>query len=313
MDIIFFGSSDFSVESFKLLAQNYHIAAVITQPDRRKGRHLHMSRTPVKLFALEKGIPVLQPENVCEAAAIAELKKFKAALFAVVSFGQKLSQEVLEIPELFCVNVHSSLLPRWRGAAPINRAIMNGDEITGVSIMKINERMDCGDIILAKSIPVAADDAVALFKKLAVLGAQALVEALAMIENGTAAFTPQDEARATVAKKLKKEDGLIDWQDTARNICNKVRGLVPWPCAYTYYKGKFLKILKTGLESDYAPASHSTLVSGQVIGIEKNKGIIVAAGRDAVCIEQVQLEGKRVMSAHDFVLGHRLSCGEKLG
>ncbi|MBU4477836.1 MAG: methionyl-tRNA formyltransferase [Candidatus Omnitrophica bacterium] len=313
MDIIFFGSSDFSVESLKLLTRDYAVAAVVTQPDRRKGRHLHMSETPVKLFALEKGIPVLQPENVCAAAAIAELKKFKAGLFVVVSFGQKLSQEVLEIPELFCVNVHSSLLPRWRGAAPINHAIMNGDEITGVSIMKMNERMDCGDIILAKSIPIADDDAVALTRKLAELGAQALVEALRMIENGTARFTPQDEMYATVAKKLKKEDGLIDWQDTAENICNKVRGLVPWPCAYTYYKGKFLKILKAAIESDYAAASPGAVVSGQVIGIVKNKGIIVAAGNAAVSIEEVQLEGKRVTCAYDFVLGHRLSCGEKLG
>ena len=231
----------------------------------------------------------------------------------MVSFGQKLSSAVLAVPKKFCVNVHSSLLPRWRGAAPINRAITEGDSRAGVTIMKMNEHMDRGDIILSRSTPIGADDdAVVLARRLAQMGAQALQEALSAVEQGTACFTPQDEAEATVAKKLKKEDGLIDWQRTARHIHNQVRGLLPWPCAYTHYKGMFIKVLKTTLITERMDCRQK-FSPGQVVAVEKNKGIIIAADDAPLLIETLQSEGKRAMSAYDFVLGHHVQAGDAFG
>jgi len=310
MDTVFFGSSDFSVESLRVLAQLHRVAAVFTQPDRRKGRHLHLSETPVKIFAGEHGLPVFQPENVNTPEIIARLNQYNADVFVVVSFGQKLSPEVLAIPKKFCVNVHSSLLPRWRGAAPINRAITDGDSQTGVTVMKMNEYMDRGDIILSRTTPISGDDdAVTLSHRLAGLGAQALQEALAAIEQGTVHFTAQDEALATIAKKLKKEDGAIDWRQTSRHIHDQVRGLLPWPCGHTHYKGMFIKILKTSLIT--GPVERlKDFSAGQIIAVEKKKGIVVAAGDSALLIETMQSEGKRAMSAYDFVLGHHVRVGD---
>lgn len=313
MNIVFFGSSEFAVESLKALLKEHNILAVFTQPDRKKGRHLHLGKTPVKVFAEENSITVFAPQDLLEPQVIAQLESFNADLFVVVSFGRKLSKTILEMPKYFCVNVHASLLPKYRGAAPINMAIVNGDKVTGVSIIKMNERMDCGDLILSKSVDINADDdALTLTEKLAGLGAQALVEVVGAIEKDKVSFKKQDELKAIVTKKLRKEDGLIKWEDKALNIHNKVRGLLPWPCAYTYYKGKFLKILKTTVLTDQV-YKEQEVCPGEIVAIEKNRGVVVSTTKDLLLIKRLQIEGKCAMSAYDFVLGHHLKKGEKFG
>ena len=245
MKIVFFGSSSFAVDSLRSLVSKHEVAGVFTQPDRRKGRHLHLAKTPVKTYAELQKIDILQPDDINNEETVEILKKIQADIFIVVSFGQKLSSQLLDIPKLYCLNVHASLLPRYRGAAPVNYAILNGDKTTGVSIMKMNETMDGGEIILSKSIEINDDDSIVLMEKLGNLGAQGLLETLDLIEKGKAEFKKQDQSQVTKAGKLKKSDGIIDWQDNAEILHNKVRGLLPWPCAYTYFKGKSLKVLKS--------------------------------------------------------------------
>ncbi len=312
MKIVFFGSSSFAVDSLRALIDRHEIAAVFTQPDRRKGRHLHLAKTVVKLFAEHNNIVVSQSENINDEDAIVMLKKFQADIFVVVSFGQKLSREVLDIPRLYCINVHASLLPSYRGAAPINHAIVNGDKTTGVSIIKMNEFMDGGDIILRKSIETKDDDSIVLTERLGKLGAQGLLEALDLIEKDKVEFIKQDQSQVTQASKLKKLDGSINWQDSAESLHNRVRGLLPWPCAYTYYKGKFLKVLKSKVV-ECPQERRRDLRLGEVLLICKQKGIIIACGRGELIIERVQPEGKREMDAYAFALGHHVATGECFG
>lgn len=312
MKIVFFGSSDFSIESLRVLIDNHEVVAVYTQPDRKKGRKLMLSMTPVKIAAQENNIPVFQPERVSDDDVIEQLWSFNADLFVVVSFGQKLSNAVLDIPKHFCVNVHSSLLPRWRGASPINQAIVNGDKYSGVTIMKMNEHMDAGDMILSRSIEIGDDDSIVLCKKLAKLGGETLAEAIGQIEHTQAEFITQDEAGVTVARKLKKENGLIHWADDAAVIHNKVRGLLPWPCAFTHYKQKLLKILKTKVV-DPQHLEQCQRVVGTVIEIKKHEGIVIATGHcTALLVEILQHEGKKAMNAYDFVIGHKVQVGDTL-
>ncbi len=309
MRIVFFGSSSFAVDSLQSLKSRHEIAAVFTQPDRHKGRHLHLAKTPVKIWTEYNKIDIFQPQNVSDEEIVEILKKFQADIFVVVSFGQKLSHQVLDIPRLYCVNVHASLLPRYRGAAPINYAIVNGDTDTGVTIMKMNEFMDAGDIILSKSIEIRDDNSIVLTEKLGKLGASALLEALDLIEKEKAEFIEQDQAQVTKAVKLKKADGCIDWKGSAEGVHNKVRGLLPWPCAYTYYKGKFLKVLKSKVEE--CPQETDKIVHpGEVISICKQNGIVISCGLGALRIKIVQPEGKRAMDAHAFVLGHHVKQGD---
>lgn len=312
MRIVFFGSSSFAVDSLQALIAKHEIAAVFTQPDRRKGRHLQIAKTPVKVCAELNEIDVFQPANVSDEETVALLGKFQADMFVVVSFGQKLSPQVLEIPRLYCVNVHASLLPKYRGAAPINYAIVNGDETTGISIIKMNEFMDGGEIILSKSMDIGDDDSIVLTEKLGKLGSQGLLEALDLISQDKAEFTPQDQAQVTKANKLKKEDGSIDWQLDADSLHDKVRGLLPWPCAYTHYKGKFLKVLRSKVVDSFTERNNSVR-PGEVVSICKQKGIVVSCGKGELLIEIVQPEGKRKMDAYSFVLGYHVKQGDVLG
>lgn len=312
MRIVFFGSSSFAVASLQMLKTKHDIAAVFTQPDRCKGRHLHLAKTPVKICAEYNKIEVLQPQTVNAAEVVETLKKFRADIFVVVSFGQKLSREVLDVPKLYCLNVHASLLPRYRGAAPINYAIVNGDKATGVSIMKMNELMDGGEILLSKSIDIGDDDSVVLTEKLGKLGAAALLEALDLIEKGKPEFIKQDMSQVTKADKLKKSDGFINWQDSAESLYDRVRGLLPWPCAYTYYKGKFLKVLKSKI-TECPQQRNENAQPGEVISICPHQGIVVACGRGELRIEKIQPEGKKAMDAYAFVLGHHVKTGDILG
>lgn len=309
MKIVFFGTSEFAIPSLHALTNSRHeIAALVTQPDRQKGRHLKLSQPATKVLALTKDIPVYQPQDASAGEAGEYLKGLGADLFVVVSFGQILKAEVLSIPKLYPINLHGSLLPKYRGAAPTNWAIINGDKSTGITIIRMNEKMDEGDMILKKDIAIDPEDTnITLSERLSELGAKALVEVLDMAGAGkTVSFTKQNGADATYAPKLKKEDGLIDWNRDAVQIHNSVRGLLPWPGAFTYYGGRILKILKTEILSHSAVKNAK---AGEVIDIVKDKGIIVHTSSGDLAVQYLQLEAKSAMDADAFVRGHRIIKG----
>lgn len=312
MDIVFFGSDSFAVKPLEALIEGgYNILCVITQPDRRKGRGLKFEATPVKITAQAAGLKIYQPADVNSADALNFLKNLNADLFIVIAYGQLLSQGVLNLPKVFSINAHASLLPQYRGAAPINRAIINGEDATGVTVIKIIRRMDAGPIILQKKIPVLEDDtALKLEDKLSILAAQALLESLEAVKNKSFTLTQQDEAKAGFAPKLKKNDGRINWLQTSRQIYNLIRGCFDWPGAFTYYKGKLLKIYKAKVSPQASrPAGAQP---GEILQVSK-EGITVSAGEGGLSIEELQIEGKRRMRIDEFIAGHKISVGEKLG
>lgn len=307
MRIVFFGTSEFALPSLRALMESRHeLVALVTQPDRQKGRSLKVSPPPAKVVAAARGIPVLQPLDASSPESAGFLRSLAPDLFVVISFGQILRKAVLGIPRVWALNVHGSLLPSYRGAAPTNWAIINGDKKSGVTVMKMNERMDEGDIVLQKNIVIEDDDTnITLSEKLSSLGAGALIEAIDLIESGGAKPVAQDGSKATYAAKLKKEDGLIAWSQRAQDIHNRIRGLLPWPGAYTHYEGKILKVLKTEIFG--RPSGDAR--TGEVLDVLKNKGIIVQTGQGSVAIRHLQLEGKAAMDADAFVRGHRLAKG----
>jgi len=293
------------------MATRHKICCVVTQPDKKKGRGLHLEQTAIKTKALELGLKVYQPPGINMTDAIDFLKKFEPDLFVVVAYGQILSKEILSIPKIFSLNAHASLLPRYRGAAPINWAIINGDNQTGVSIIKMNEAMDAGPIILEKNIEIApADTSLTLEDKMASLAAELLAEVIKSIENKNYKLTTQDENNVSFAPKLKKENGVIDWNKPAADIHNLVRGVLPWPGAFTYYKGKLLKIYKAQVSG--SPDHQIGESPGQVIQVSK-EGIIVATGNGNLIIKELQIEGKRRMTVEEFISGYKISLGDRLG
>jgi methionyl-tRNA formyltransferase len=308
MNIVFFGTAEFAIPSLKALIDSPHkVVAVVTQPDRARWRSLKVSPPVTKVFATTHGIPVYQPENASSPDSITYLKGLAADLFVVIAFGQILKKDVLAIPRHYAINLHGSLLPKYRGAAPTNWAIINGDSVSGVTIIKMNERLDEGDIILKREINIDPEDTnITLSEELSEIGAKALLEAVDLIEKGKAICTKQDDAQVTFAPKLKKEDGLIDWRQSAAIIHNKVKGLIPWPGAYVYLGGKALKILNT--ETCDCPTNAAE--AGEVLDVVTGKGIIVKAGLGAIIIKYLQLEGKKVLDADAFVRGHRILKGD---
>lgn len=311
MNIVFFGTSEFAMTVLhKLIGSEHKVLAVVTQPDRQKGRRLKVSPPETKVLAMAHGIPVYQPNDASGKDSVAYLKKLNADLFVVVAFGQILKKETLDIPKFCCVNIHSSLLPKYRGAAPTNWTIMNGDTMSGATIIKMNEKMDEGDIILKKEIAIDEEDTnITLNEKLADIGADALMEAMESIGTGKARFAKQDDSAASGAPKLKKEDGLINWNEPAVKIHNKVRGLLPWPGAYTHLKGKTLKILKT----EVLEAGDNKGASGEVVDIIKHKGIVIKTGEGDLLIQYVQIESKKPFDTDAFLCGHRLALGHVFG
>ena len=311
MNIVFFGTSEFAIPILRWLIDSRHeVLAVVTQPDRQKGRRLKISPPPTKVLAQAKNISVYQPGDASGRDSINYLKKLNADLFVVVAFGQILKKEILEIPKIYSINIHGSLLPKYRGAAPTNWTIINGDKTSGVTIIKMNEKMDEGDIILKKEIAVDKDDTnITLSEKLSDLGADALDETIKLIETGKAKLIKQEDSAATYAPKLKKKDGLIDWNEPAGTIHNKVRGLLPWPGAYTHFDGRILKILKTELAED----GEGSGKNGEVVNILKHKGILVRTGQGNILIQYVQIEGKRSFDADAFLCGHEILPGYRFG
>ncbi|MBU0895120.1 MAG: methionyl-tRNA formyltransferase [Candidatus Omnitrophica bacterium] len=311
MIIVFFGTAEFAIPAFRaLIASKHRVLALVTQPDRKRGRNLKIQPPPTKVVAETHGIPVYQPEDASGRESIEYLKKLGADLFVVIAFGQILKQEALGIPKLSAINLHGSLLPRYRGAAPTNWAIMNGDKSSGVTIIRMNEQMDEGDIILKSEAAIDADDTnITLSEALSALGAQVLMDALELIESGRATYQKQDKTQATPAPKLKKEDGVIDWSLPAATIHNRVKGLLPWPGAYTRCAGKTLKILHTELIT-YPDGSEAK--PGEVLDIIKNMGIVVNTGSGAIVIKYLQLEGGKILDTDSFLRGHKLGVGDRL-
>ncbi len=320
MKVIFMGTPDFAVPTLReLVKSGANVVLAVTQPDRPKGRGGKMSQSPVKETALEYGIPVYQPDRIRRPEHIAYLRQFEADVIVVVAFGQILPKEILEMPKYGCVNVHASLLPKFRGAAPIQWAVLSGEKVSGVTTMKMDETLDTGDIILQKEVALDEDETSgSLFDKLSTVGAELLVETLKELEQGTAVFTKQDDAIATYTKMIKKEQGQIDFTKPAAEIDCLVRGMAPWPSAFTTCRGKMLKIWKAKPLSGQDFASRfgkeiSIFQPGQVAAVTKKELAVCAGEGTALLVEELQLAGKKRMAADAFLRGVQLREGEQLG
>jgi methionyl-tRNA formyltransferase len=309
LTIIFAGTPDFSVPSLQgLLDAGHRLAAVYTQPDRPAGRGRKLTASPVKRIALEAGVPVCQPATVRDPDAVEDLRALAPDLMVVVAYGLLLPQEVLDIPSLGCINVHASLLPRWRGAAPIQRAIMAGDTETGISIMRMEAGLDTGPVYLTRSQPIhPRETGGTLHDKLASLGAEALMKALPGIADGSLPARPQEDALATYAHKLSKEEAEINWNRSAVEIDRLIRAFDPWPVAQTAFSGGTLR-LWAGEPLDTAGPD---LPPGSVVG-QSRAGIEVVTGQGVLRITRLQPPGKRPMTAADFLNARSLN-GEVFG
>ena len=307
MRIVFMGTPVFAEASLRALVEAGHtLCGVFTQPDKPKNRGHKLTASPVKEYALSQGLPVFQPSKLRDGEAADEIRRLRPGLIVVAAYGKILPEEILQIPRYACINVHSSLLPAYRGAAPINWAILNGETRTGVTIMHMAKELDAGDIILQRDTPIAPDeDAQSLTVRLAALGAEALLQAVAALESGTAPRFAQDPERVTYAPLLSKELSPVDWTRTAHEIHCQIRGLLPWPCATTdAIGGETLKLfasVETGERTDSAPG-RVTDTGKQGIGVACGDGLILR-------ITELQAQGKKRMSAASYLLGHPVSVG----
>ncbi len=311
MKIIYMGTPDFAVAPLEaILKAGHEVTAVVTQPDRQKGRGREVQYSPVKECALSYGIPVLQPLKIKEKDAVEELRKYPADIFVVAAFGQLLSEEILNMPRLGCINIHASLLPAYRGAAPIQWCVINGEEKTGVTIMQMAKGMDTGDILLQKEVVLdEKETGGSLFDRLMETGAELIVEVLPKIEAGELTPVVQKEELATYAGKITKDMGNIDFAKSAVTIERLIRGLNPWPSAFTYYKGKILKIWEADVVSECTNAENP--VPGTVIAMDK-ESFTLATGEGALRIRSLQPEGKKRMSCAEFMRGYEVKVGEAL-
>ena len=306
--IIFMGTPDFAVASLSALLQGPdQVVAVVTQPDRPKGRGKKLAPPPVKTLASEKGIPVLQPLKIRTEEFRDELAAFAPDLVVVTAYGRILPPALLSLAPMGCINVHGSLLPRHRGAAPIQWAVINGDKEVGVTIIRMDEGMDTGDILLTSSLPANPEEtAGSLFVKLAELGSRTLLEAIAHLKVNDLPATPQDHSQATTAPMLKKEDGIIDWSLPAEKLHCLVRGLDPWPAASCLIDGQRLRLFSPEVIHKDSPAQPGTLVRAE------RDGLLIATGRNLLLIREIQPEGKKRMPASAFLCGHSLTAGTVL-
>jgi len=311
MRVVFMGTPQFAVPSLEsVLATGCDVAFVVTQPDRPKGRKGTPQPPPVKLVARSHGIEVYQPESVNCDESVEKLTGAAPDVAVIAAFGQILRRRVIEAAKVACINVHASLLPKYRGAAPVPAAILNGDCITGVTIQKVVRKLDAGDIIRQDSLKIGPDETAGeLAERLARLGAESLAEALADLKTGRATFLPQDDSKATFAPMLQKSDGLIDWRWTAGQIARHVRAMTPWPGAFTFLArpGKPLRIV---LMRAACVPTESTAEPGVVIATGAD-GFAVKALDGAVLISQLQPAGRKLMTAQEFSRGYRLEIGER--
>lgn len=309
MRLVFMGSPQFAVSTLeRLLASNYQVAAVYTQPDRPAGRGRGLLSSPVKQVAEGRGLTVVQPASLKAAGVVAQLKDFKPDVIVVAAFGQILPKSVLSIPRLGCLNIHPSLLPRFRGASPVASAILAGDDFTGVSLMVMDEGLDTGPVLARAQISISPGDTTgSLTAKLSWLGAQLLGEVLVGWSRGELTPQPQNEAEATYCGPIAKEAGEIDWRLSAAAIWRRVRAFNPWPGCYTRWRGKSLKIIEA------APLNgESTAKAGEVVVLTSKAGFGIGTGDGILGISRVQLEGKKAMSAAEFLRGQRDFIGAVL-
>ena len=309
MKVIFMGTPDFAVGTLEAIIEAGHeVVLVVTQPDKPKGRGKTMQFPPVKECALKHGLEIFQPTKIRESANVEYLRSYHADIIIVVAFGQIMPKSILDMPKYGCINVHASLLPKYRGAAPIQWAVINGDPVTGVTIQQMDIGVDTGDIILTKELAISEEETGGgLFDKLAVVGAEACIEALEQIANGTATRTPQNHAEATHVSMISKEFGNIDWDKSATEIERLIRGIKPWPSAYTMLDGKTFKIWKAKVvsaENEYA--------TGCIIHVGKGQ-MEVQTGNGVLSLLEVQLEGKKRMEVDAFLRGYHVDEGTFLG
>ena len=307
MRIVFMGTPEYAVQSLKALVEaDCNVVAVFTQPDKPKGRGGKVQMPPAKLYAIQQGIAVYQPQKI-RRDSVKDLKELQPDVCVTAAFGQILSKELLDIPRLGTVNVHASLLPEYRGSSPVNWCLINGEKETGVSTMLTDVGIDTGDILLQKSLDIhAGETAGELTHRLGALGAELLVETLQGLSAGTIIARRQDEEDSSYYPLLKKEMGLVDWSETAESIVNLVRGLNPWPAAYTDTKHGRLKLLQVHTEKS------PELAPGTIIEADPKKGLLIQAGTGAVRVHLLQGEGGKAMKSSDYLRGHPMQAGEKL-
>jgi len=305
---VFMGTPRFAVPSLAALAESVDVTLVLCNPDRPAGRGRSMASPPVKEEAVRRGIPVFQPDKARHPDAVARITAEAPDLIVVVAYGHILPKSILDIPRLGCINVHASLLPKYRGAAPINWAVARGETVTGITIMRMDEGMDTGPMLHVREIPIGEEDtAETMFSKLSILGAEALREALRKLREGTLYETPQDAALATYAPKLTKEHGRIDWSRSSGEVCNLVRGMTPWPSAIAVHAGRTLKILSSAVAVESGAAGEA----GEVVALGRD-GIAVACGEGVLRLQVVQPEGGKAMDAWAYAHGRRVATGERL-
>lgn len=308
MRILFMGTPDFAVPSLDILNKNHDIIGVFTKVDKPNMRGKKIKFTPVKEYAIENNIPVYQPNSVRTEETLDLIKEMNPDLIVVVAYGKILPQELIDIPRLGVINVHSSLLPKFRGAAPIHAAIINGEEETGVTIMYIAEELDAGDIIMVGKTPITEEDTLAsLHDRLMEIGATTLLDAVNKIEDGTAPRTPQDHSKATFIRPFKKEDCEINWSNSKEDIFNFVRGMNPFPCAHTYLDGKIFKIYaveKSEIDFDGEP--------GTIVHFIKGRGPLVKTGSGCIVLSEAKPENKRKLQGNDLINGNYFKLQDKL-
>ncbi len=314
MKVLFMGTPDFAVATLNQLIHSRHeVIGVVTQPDKQKGRGHAVSFSPVKELALQFQLPVYQPLKVKDPEFLEFIRSLEPEVIVVAAFGQILPKALLDIPPHGCINVHGSLLPKYRGAAPIQYSIIDGEEETGITIMYMDTGVDTGDIILQESIPIAPKETGgSLFDKMGTFGARLLLEALDNIEAGTAVRIPQDNEKATYVKMLFKDMGRIDFTQPALKLERLIRGLNPWPSAYTILDGKTLKLWQADAEQASQTAEEKTSIPGEILELRRDS-FVVATGEGVLVIKEVQLEGKKRMPSDVFLRGYPLSIGTRLG
>ena len=305
MRVIFMGTPYFAVASLEALLREHEVLAVITQPDKPKGRGKKLAFSPVKEYALAHGLAVLQPERVKAPEFVEELRKYNAELIAVTAFGQILPEEILNMPEYGCINVHGSLLPKYRGAAPMQRAIIDGETVTGITTMFMAKGMDTGDMLLKTEVEIAPEDNFeTLHDKMAAAGASLLLETIAGLESGMIQRIPQKEEDATYAPMIDKETGHISWEKGGQEIINLMRGLTPGPGAYTLYEGEPLKLFRAEAENGAFPDAEF----GEIVEVTK-QAFAVKCGDGVLWVRELQARGGKRMSADAYLRGHEMKEG----
>ena len=310
MKVVFMGTPEFAVPSLDMLVrEGYEVAAVVTQPDKPKGRGNKMAAPPVKEYAVKSGIEVLQPERIKTPEFTAVLEALEPDLLITAAYGKILPKYILDVPRLGCINVHASLLPKYRGAGPINWAVIKGEKATGITTMFTDVGMDTGDMLVKMEFDIGEDmTAGEVHDKLATLGADTLKETLRLLKEGALVRIPQNDEEATYAPILNKDLGMIDWSKPAREIHNLVRGTNPWPGAFSFYKGEKMKVWKTRVVDD----STCKEAPGSIYDVNK-EGLTVVTGKGLIIIMEVQFESCRKMCIDEYICGHKIDKGEVLG